>query len=161
MSNTNLQDAAFAQTATAPSAGAVEAVEPSTKNPLRSGLAAAREQAQEVSEVMNEKIADLSNAAKRTARETGEKVRDYAREQSDKAREYAREQGDKAREFAREQYEARSEQVRRGYSVAKENVSEWSDDLTDYVRENPGRSLLAAAGVGFLLGLLVRSIRRD
>ena len=115
-------------------------------NPFRRGVAAAREQAQEVSEAMNEKIADLGA----TARRTGEK-----------AREYAREQGEKAREFAREQYEARAEQLRKGYSQVKENVSEWSDDLTDYVRENPGRSLLAAAGVGFLLGILVRSIRRD
>lgn len=156
MSKSKLQDATAAQADAdaAPidtaQADAAEAAEPTTNHPLRRGLAAAREQAQEVSEVMNEKIADLSNAAKRTARETGEKVRDYAREQ-----------GDKAREFAREQYEARAEQIRRGYSQAKENVSEWSDDLTDYVRENPGRSLLAAAGVGFLLGILVRSIRRD
>lgn len=118
----------------------------STENPARRGLAAAREQVQEVSEAMQEKLADLGNAARRT----GEKARDYAREQSEKAR-----------EFAREQYEARAEQLRQGYSQVKENVGEWSDDLTDYVRENPGRSLLAAAGVGFLLGLLVRSIRRD
>jgi len=126
-------------------------------NPVRAAAAAVSEQVQEVSDTMNEKISDLGAAAKRA----GEKARDFAREQGDKAREYAREQGEKAREYAREQYEVRSEQVRRGYSQAKETAGEWSDDLTDYVRENPGRSLLAAAGVGFLIGLLVRGVRRD
>lgn len=133
--------------ASAPAGGPTPAAGANTEdNPVRRGLAAAREQVQEVSETMNEKLSDLGA----TARRTGEK-----------AREFAREQGEKAREFAREQYEARAEQVRKGYSQAKETAGEWSDDLTDYVRENPGRSLLAAAGVGFLLGLLVRGIRRD
>jgi ElaB/YqjD/DUF883 family membrane-anchored ribosome-binding protein len=132
--------------ASAPAGNSPDAGANTPDNPLRRGVAAVREQAQEVSEAMNEKLADLGAAARRT----GEKARDYAREQ-----------GEKAREFAREQYEARAEQMRRGYSQVKETAGEWSDDLTDYVRENPGRSLLAAAGVGFVIGLLVRGIRRD
>jgi ElaB/YqjD/DUF883 family membrane-anchored ribosome-binding protein len=132
--------------ASAPAGSSPDAGANTADNPIRRGFAAAREQAQEVSEAMNEKLADLGAAARRT----GEKARDYAREQ-----------GEKARDFAREQYEARAEQMRRGYSQVKETAGEWSDDLTDYVRENPGRSLLAAAGVGFVIGLLVRGIRRD
>ncbi len=141
MSDPSISDASAQAGGSSPAAGAN-----TEDNPVRRGLAAAREQVQEVSETMNEKLSDLGA----TARRTGEK-----------AREFAREQGEKAREFAREQYEARAEQVRKGYSQVKETAGEWSDDLTDYVRENPGRSLLAAAGVGFLLGLLVRNIRRD
>lgn len=140
MSTDAISDAS-ASAGNSPDAGAN-----TTDNPIRRGLTAAREQAQEVSEAMNEKLADLGAAAKRT----GEKARDYAREQ-----------GEKARDFAKEQYEARAEQMRRGYSQVKDTAGEWSDDLTDYVRENPGRSLLAAAGVGFVIGLLVRGIRRD
>ncbi len=151
MSADNISDAS------APAGSAPDADANYEDNPVRRVAAAAREQVQEVSEAMNEKISDLGQAA----RKAGEKARDYAREQGEKARDYAREQGEKAREYAREQYELRSEQMRRGYSQAKEQAGEWSDDLTDYVRENPGRSLLAAAGVGFLLGLLVRSVRRD
>jgi ElaB/YqjD/DUF883 family membrane-anchored ribosome-binding protein len=31
-----------------------------------------------------------------------------------------------------------------------------SSDVNDFVQENPGRAVLLAAGVGFLIGLLVR-----
>ena len=96
--------------ASAPAGSSPDAGANSDDNPIRRGVAAAREQAQEVSEAMNEKLADLGAAAKRT----GEKARDYAREQGEKARDYAREQGAPARDFAREQYEVRAEQMRRG-----------------------------------------------
>jgi ElaB/YqjD/DUF883 family membrane-anchored ribosome-binding protein len=101
----------------------------------RRGLQAAREHLDNVKDQVGERLDDLRDAAKRT--------------------------GSKVRQSAREQYEARSEQIRAGYQKAQENVGEWSDDLTDYVRENPGRSLLIAAGVGFAVGLLVRGFRRD
>lgn len=141
MNDPTISDASVPAGSPSPDAGAN-----TEDNPIRRGAAAAREQVQEVSQAMNEKISELGASARRTG---------------EKAREFAREQGEKAREFAREQYEARAEQVRKGYSQVKETAGEWSDDLTDYVRENPGRSLLAAAGVGFVIGLLVRSIRRD
>jgi ElaB/YqjD/DUF883 family membrane-anchored ribosome-binding protein len=35
-----------------------------------------------------------------------------------------------------------------------------SDNVNEYVRENPGKSILIAAGVGFVIGLLVRGNRR-
>ena len=35
-------------------------------------------------------------------------------------------------------------------------ASDVSDQVSTYVRENPGKSVLIAAGVGFLLGLLFR-----
>lgn len=120
-----------------PAAGAAQGTDTSAEVAagVRRGLDAAREHIEEAADTMNEKLNELGAAARRhTAR---------------------------AREVAREQYEARAEQLREGYSKMKDNVGEWSDDVSDYVRENPGRSLLIAAGVGFALGLLVRSIRRD
>jgi len=41
------------------------------------------------------------------------------------------------------------------------DVDKISADVTDYVRENPGKSLLIAAGVGFVVGLLLRRNRED
>lgn len=103
---------------------------------VKRGLDAARDHIEEATDTMNQKLHDLGAAARRHT--------------------------ERARDAAREQYEARAEQLRAGYGKVRENVGEWSDDVSDYVRENPGRSLLIAAGVGFVLGLLIRGgSRRD
>ena len=41
----------------------------------------------------------------------------------------------------------------------QDQAREWSRDLDDFVQDNPGRALLIAAAVGFVIGLLFR--RRD
>ncbi len=61
---------------------------------------------------------------------------------------------------ARERYEAASESVRAGYHRARRKAVEFSGDVDEYVRENPGKAILIAAGVGFVIGLLVRGGRR-
>ena len=55
----------------------------------------------------------------------------------------------------------RADSVRRGYAKVRRDVDKLSSDVTDYVRENPGKSLLMAAGVGFVIGLLLRRGRED
>jgi ElaB/YqjD/DUF883 family membrane-anchored ribosome-binding protein len=40
-------------------------------------------------------------------------------------------------------------------------VGNLSDDVGDYVRDNPARAVLVAAGVGFLIGLLLGRRRGD
>ncbi len=63
---------------------------------------------------------------------------------------------------AREKYDAAAESMRVGYQKVRRDAVQATDDLNEYVRENPGKSVLIAAGVGFLLGLLVRGGgRRD
>jgi len=61
---------------------------------------------------------------------------------------------------ARERYEAASESVRAGYNRARHKAVEITGDVDEFVRDNPGKSILIAAGVGFLLGMLVRGGRR-
>ncbi|MEO8503489.1 MAG: hypothetical protein ABI609_06285 [Acidobacteriota bacterium] len=61
---------------------------------------------------------------------------------------------------AREKYDAAVDTLRDGYARARKDFNRISNDATDYVKENPGKSLLIAAGVGFLIGLAVRR-RRD
>ncbi|MDP9120899.1 MAG: hypothetical protein M3O15_05930 [Acidobacteriota bacterium] len=58
-------------------------------------------------------------------------------------------------EAARETYEETAQKVRHGYHKAKKDAVRISGDVSEYVRENPGKSVLVAAGIGFLVGLLV------
>ena len=53
-----------------------------------------------------------------------------------------------------------AEGLRRGYDKMSQDVRRASTDLDHYVRQNPGKSLLIATAVGFVVGLLV-SRRQD
>jgi ElaB/YqjD/DUF883 family membrane-anchored ribosome-binding protein len=86
---------------------------------------------------------------------------DSAREAFDEATENLDGRYRKARRAAAEKYQETVEGVRRGYTKVRADVDKLSADVTDYVRENPGKSLLMAAGLGFVIGLLVRRGRED
>jgi ElaB/YqjD/DUF883 family membrane-anchored ribosome-binding protein len=60
---------------------------------------------------------------------------------------------------AREQLESASDALRDGCGQAKKNLSRLKRDASEYVSDNPGKSLLMAAGLGFLLGMAVRRHR--
>lgn len=62
--------------------------------------------------------------------------------------------------MAEERYQQASVQLREGYGRVREDFDGAADDVNDYVRENPGRSVLIAAAAGFLLGLLFSPKRR-
>ena len=62
---------------------------------------------------------------------------------------------------ARERYGEVAEEARAGYGKVRERSGELSRDLSFYVRDNPGRSVAIAAGVGFLIGLQVRRGRNE
>ena len=52
-------------------------------------------------------------------------------------------------------------EAKKGYAKVKAKVQEVDvkevrDDVVDYIRRNPGKSILIAIGVGFALGFLVR-----
>lgn len=81
-----------------------------------------------------------------------EKFQDVAGETSEKLRERTAD----ARAVAKERYEATSEQLRHKYEDVQKGVDELLDDVGEFVRDNPGKAVLMAAGAGFLLGLLFR-----
>ena len=64
-------------------------------------------------------------------------------------------------ERARSEIRRGAEAAREGYDTVRQNAGDWSRDLNYYVRDNPGKSVLIAVGVGFLLGLLVRRGRDE
>lgn len=65
-----------------------------------------------------------------------------------------RDLGGQVRDQAREKYEQFSEQARNYYEQGRESAQQWEQSLESYVQEKPLQSLLIAAGVGMLLGIL-------
>lgn len=70
-----------------------------------------------------------------------------------------RREAERAGEFARERYGQAKDGLRQGYHRARKDLEQLSGDVETYVRDNPGRSVLIAAGLGFVLGLLLRGDR--
>jgi ElaB/YqjD/DUF883 family membrane-anchored ribosome-binding protein len=73
----------------------------------------------------------------------------------------SREIAEEAYEKAKVQFERLSAEAKKGYAKVKARVQEVDvkevrDDVIDYIRRNPGKSILIAVGVGFAIGYLVR-----
>src|SRR5579863_1579159 len=65
-----------------------------------------------------------------------------------------RDLGGQVREQAREKYQHLSDQAQEYYEQGREKAREWEQGLESYIQEKPLQSVLIAAGVGVLLGLL-------
>ena len=68
---------------------------------------------------------------------------------------------EEAYEKAKANFEKISADVKKGYAKVKAKVQEVDvkevrDDVVDYIRRNPGKSVLIALGIGFAVGYLVR-----
>ena len=62
---------------------------------------------------------------------------------------------------AKVQFDKLYGEAKKGYAKVKAKVQEVDvkevrDDVVDYIRRNPGKSILIAIGIGFALGFLVR-----
>ena len=67
-----------------------------------------------------------------------------------------RDMGGQVKDAAKEQYERLRDQANEYYEHGREQAREWQQNLETYVQEQPVKSLLIAAGVGVLLGMLWR-----
>jgi len=85
---------------------------------------------------------------------------DTAKEKFAQVSDSVRQQAGRAGEVARERYDAAAQTLRTGYDRASKDLTKLGDDVSTYVRDNPGRSVVAAAAVGFCIGLLVRRGRQ-
>jgi ElaB/YqjD/DUF883 family membrane-anchored ribosome-binding protein len=65
-----------------------------------------------------------------------------------------RDVGSQARNMATEQYDQVRQQAQEYYEQGRERAREIEQSLEQYVQEKPMQSLLIAAGVGMLLGIL-------
>jgi len=83
-----------------------------------------------------------------------------AKEKVKSASRIVRDQSAKASDFARDRYGVASESLRDGYGRARKDMDRLQEDVTTYVRDNPGRAVLIAAAAGFFIGFLIRTDRR-
>ena len=84
---------------------------------------------------------DVTKQVKDKAAEAGQAIRDKATE---------------VRDAAQEQFQNLRETATEYYDQGREKAMEWEQGIEDYVREQPIKSLLIAAGVGMLLGIVWR-----
>jgi ElaB/YqjD/DUF883 family membrane-anchored ribosome-binding protein len=67
----------------------------------------------------------------------------------------------RGKEAARQTYESVTENARQSYTRVRSEAGNLSREVGLFVRDNPAKAVAIAAGVGFLLGLLVRRGRDD
>ena len=76
------------------------------------------------------------------------------RGQAAEAAQNLREMGGQVKQAAQEQMENLRQQASEYYEQGRVKAQEWQQDLESYVQDQPVKSLLIAAGVGFLLGVI-------
>ncbi len=96
-----------------------------------------------------------------TAREKFSEVADSLGKGAGRASEQVREKAGQVSGAARERYGVAAEKARQGYDRARRDLDHLTHEVNAYVRDNPGKAVLIAAGVGFLIGLIFRGRGRD
>ena len=91
------------------------------------------------------------NTKEKLGEVTDEVSKRYERLSSD-----VRVKAEHASEAARERYDQAATTMREGYTKARKDLDGLAGDLNVYVRDNPAKAVLAAAGIGFLIGLVFR-----
>jgi ElaB/YqjD/DUF883 family membrane-anchored ribosome-binding protein len=99
-----------------------------------------------------EKFTEVAGEVEKKAKAIGEGA--------GKATQQVKESAGKASVVAKEKYDVAKDKVKYGYDKARKDLDTLVEDVNDYTRDNPGKAVLISAGVGFLLGFLMRP-RRD
>lgn len=110
------------------------------------------------------KLKSRSTEAYTTAKEYLADARaslEAAREKTGELYGRSRETAEELYEKTKVQFEKLSAEVKKGYSkvrarVDEVDVKEVRDDVVEYIRQNPGKAVLIALGVGFALGFMMR-----
>jgi ElaB/YqjD/DUF883 family membrane-anchored ribosome-binding protein len=105
---------------------------------------------------VRERAREQGAQAYEQAREVGTQVYDKARELGSQARDQARDMGVQIKEGSQEVMHQVGETASEYYEQGRKAVGELEKTLEGYIREKPLQSLLIAAGVGMLAGLLWR-----
>jgi ElaB/YqjD/DUF883 family membrane-anchored ribosome-binding protein len=101
------------------------------------GVAAARERFQKMGDDVQGRYRQVSDDVRRGAERASAEIRRGA-------------------ERARESYSDVADNARRGYDKVRSDAGDLTREVGFFVRDNPAKALLIAAGVGFLLGLVAR-----
>lgn len=101
------------------------------------GVASARSRFQRLGADFQDRYRKVSDDVRRGAQKASEEIR-------------------RGTERARVTYDEVSENAQRTFERARSEAGNFSREASLFVRDNPGKAVLIAAGVGFLLGLIVR-----
>ena len=86
-------------------------------------------------------------------------IKDQAQQAKDKLREMgsnASEQFNQIKDSANEYYQQGRDKAQEYYEQGRQKAMEMEQNLEEYVREQPLKAVMIAAGVGLLLGILWR-----
>ena len=104
---------------------------------------------------VNEKIEVAKGKLSEASQVAGKKLQEVKAQAGEKLQEVKVQAGEKT-QVAREET---AEGLKQGYERVRKDMDDLSSDVNAYVRDNPGRSVLMAAGIGFVLGILLRPRR--
>ena len=113
----------------------------------------------EAGEDLKAAAVDAATAGKSVMKEKVGAAREAAKEKFQGITDGAKVHYERAGEVAKERYQQMSDSVRHGYKKARKDVDDLTENVNEYVRDNPGKSVIIAAGVGFLVGILIRGRR--
>jgi ElaB/YqjD/DUF883 family membrane-anchored ribosome-binding protein len=128
----------------------------------------AKEKAKEAAEATGKAVQERLQSAREKFSEVADSLGKGAGTASSKVKERAGEASAKVKEkagqvstAAREGYGVAAERAKQGYDKARKDLDHLTQDVNEYVRDNPGKAVLIAAGVGFLIGLIFRGRNHD
>jgi ElaB/YqjD/DUF883 family membrane-anchored ribosome-binding protein len=128
----------------------------------------AKEKAKQAAEATGKAVQERLQTAREKFSEVADNLGQGAGSASTKVREKAgqastvvKEKAGQVSTVARERYGVAAERAKEGYEKARKDLDHLTQDVNEYVRDNPGKSVLIAAGVGFLIGLVFRGRGRD
>lgn len=115
---------------------------------VEGGVVSARQRFQKLGDELQDRYKKVSDDVQDRYKKVSEDVRRGAERASGEIRRGA--------ERARETYGEVAENAQRSYQRVRSEAGNLSREVSLYVRDNPGKAMVIAAGVGFLLGLLAR-----
>lgn len=134
------------------------------KPALDRARAAAADVVERGQEAARARLSDARTRLQDATGEVGERIKtvaETARERGEEWREKAKERATRTTHATRERYDETVVQLRDSYDHVRDNVEGAADDLSDYVRVHPGKTILIAALAGFVLGLAFRRLDDD
>ena len=128
----------------------------------------AKEKAKQAAEATGKAVQERLQTARDKFSEVAENLGKGAGTASSKVKEKTGQATTKVKEkagqvstVARERYGVAAERAKQGYDKARKDLDHLTQDVNEYVRDNPGKAVLIAAGVGFLIGLIFRGRSHD
>jgi ElaB/YqjD/DUF883 family membrane-anchored ribosome-binding protein len=102
----------------------------------------------------NDMAQNASDQVRKTANDTADTVKDYASKARDTAQDYAGRARDAAQDYANRGYEATRDYTDTGMKMA----GQMSENLRDFVRNDPWIAIMSAFAVGYVLARMMRKV---